>query len=273
MGALTTVSVIIATWNRAITLERAVRSALSQTYPPLEVLVCDDGSTDETEQIVRSIGDDRVIWLPGDRAGRPAIPRNRGIFASRGEWLAFLDDDDIWLPQKLKLQMERLQVSGSLASCTDAYRIVPDKGNQGMLLGLETDILRFKDVLDVNRVICSSVVTSSIMVKMAGGFPETSSLVVGEDFALWLRLMTMTDFDFIALPLLEYFDNPQHSIRRNGPHFLVQKQEVIDDFCTWAEFRGRSYFAMASEFKGRSKVRISVRRVLSDLVRGALRKS
>ena len=270
---MTTVSVIIATWNRSAALESAIRSALSQTYQPMEVLVCDDGSTDDSEQVVRFIGDSRVVWLPGDRGGRPAIPRNRGIRASRGEWLAFLDDDDVWLPEKLERQMERLQVSGCFVSCTDAFRIVPDQGSQGSLLGLETDLLRFEDVLDVNRVICSSVVASSVMVKIAGGFPESASLVVGEDYALWLRLFSMTDFDFIAQPLLEYHDNPQHSIRRYGPDFRIQQRAVLNDFCVWAEQRSSSYLAKASEFGLRCKDRRSAMHALFDLVRATLKKS
>ena len=69
------VSVIIPTWNRAATVVAAVESALAQTHAPLEVLVCDDGSTDDSEQRIRALSDRRVRWLPGPRGGRPAIPR------------------------------------------------------------------------------------------------------------------------------------------------------------------------------------------------------
>ena len=90
------VSVIIPTWNRAHTLPRAIESVLSQSLPILEVLICDDGSTDGTAEAVMAMArqDPRIRWLPGERGGRPAIPRNRGIRESRGEWLAFLDSDD-----------------------------------------------------------------------------------------------------------------------------------------------------------------------------------
>src|SRR5262249_7122187 len=99
------VSVIIPTWNRAATVMAAVESALAQTHAPLEVLVCDDGSSDDSAQRVGALPDPRVRWLPGPRGGRPAIPRNRGIAAARGEWLAFLDSDDEWLPDKLERQL------------------------------------------------------------------------------------------------------------------------------------------------------------------------
>lgn len=97
------VSVVIPTYNRENTIESSVRSALNQTYPVEEVLVCDDGSTDHTESIVRSIEDDRVKWLPGRHWGRPAPPRNRGLQVATGQWLAFLDSDDEWDNNKVEL--------------------------------------------------------------------------------------------------------------------------------------------------------------------------
>lgn len=269
---MTTVSVIIPTWNRATSLECAVRSALTQTHPPLEVLVCDDGSTDNTEQVVRSIGDSRVVWCPGERAGRPAIPRNRGIRASRGEWLAFLDDDDVWLPEKLAIQLERLQVSGCFASCSDAFRIMPDRGNQGCLLGLEINTLLFEDILDVNRVICSSVLVSAVVVKIAGGFPESPSLLAIEDYALWLRLLSMTNFEFVALPLLEYCDDPHQSIRKGG-RFTLQQQALLDDYCAWAQRQGGGYLDRASELKRRRRDWKSPLRTLVDCAKSAFGKS
>src|SRR5262245_1813867 len=99
------ISVIIPTWNRAQSVKRAISSALRQTHPPHEILVCDDGSTDNTEEVVRAMGDSRVRWIAGPHAGCPAVPRNRGIAASKGDWIAFLDSDDAWLPEKLEAQI------------------------------------------------------------------------------------------------------------------------------------------------------------------------
>src|SRR5262249_41192076 len=82
-------------------------SALAQTHASLEVLVCDDGSSDDTEQRVRAMSDPRVRWLPGPRGGRPAIPRNRGIAAARGEWLRLPDTAAQWPPGKPGRQRAR----------------------------------------------------------------------------------------------------------------------------------------------------------------------
>ena len=102
------VSVVIQTWNRAELISSAIESVLNQTLQPIEILICDDGSTDETFRIVDSfaIKDSRVKWVPGKRSGFAAAPRNRGLFEAKGDWIAFIDSDDVWRKDKLMLQLE-----------------------------------------------------------------------------------------------------------------------------------------------------------------------
>lgn len=90
------VSVIIPTWNRELRLKKTIESVLVQTLFPLEILVCDDGLTDNTFEIVKSLNHSKVKWILGEHSGLPAVARNRGIRESKGEWLAFLDSDDWW---------------------------------------------------------------------------------------------------------------------------------------------------------------------------------
>jgi len=236
---VSTVSVIIATFNRSKLLELAVRSALSQTRPPLEVLVCDDGSTDDTERMVRSIGDSRVIWLPGERAGRPAIPRNRGIRNSRGEWLAFLDDDDVWLPEKLEKQLLEAERKSCSAVCSDAWRVrpgtVPDTER---LIGGQDRLLTFRDMLAGNLVICSSMMLKKEVAIAAEGFPELRELAAMEDYALWLRVADVTDIAYLACPLVSYTDDPDASIRRDGVTVFEQRQLVMNSFISWKGIKG-----------------------------------
>ena len=105
---LPAISVVIPTFNRADVLGRCLDSVLGQTLPPFEVVLVDDGSTDETEQIVRERASEllRYIRVPS-RAGAQAA-RNRGIREARGEWIAFQDSDDEWLPDKLERQVALL---------------------------------------------------------------------------------------------------------------------------------------------------------------------
>lgn len=238
MGAVTSVSVIIATWNRSVSLERAVRSALVQTHPPLEVLVCDDGSTDDTEEVVRCLGDSRVIWLPGERAGRPAVPRNRGIRNSRGEWLAFLDDDDAWLPEKLELQLLEAGDRRCRAVCSDAWRVTPgSQPGAEPLLGAPGRPISFDDMLKVNHVVCSSMLVQRDLVAAAAGFPEAEELRAIEDYALWLKVADLTDIAYLARPLLNYTDVPGASIRKESVSVFEQRQLVMNSFLAW---KGRS---------------------------------
>lgn len=231
------VSVIIPTWNRAATLEKAITSALEQTFPPLEVLVCDDGSTDDSREIVNSINDSRVRWIEGPRGGRPAIPRNRGIRDAKGEWLAFLDSDDQWLPEKIEKQLD---IAENFKNCravsSNAYRFIPNKGIVGNLLEWNKEIISFNDLLKLNYIICSSTLIHSSIFKKVIGFPEYSELEALEDYALWFRVLTQTDFIFMNEPLIIYTDDHINSIRSKGTNnFYIQRKFVFNNFLEWAK--------------------------------------
>src|SRR3990172_12856550 len=99
------VSVIILTWNRAALLKEAVDSVLRQTYEHFELTIVDNESTDNTSEYVRGLGDNRVKYLSHPNQGILSVNRNFGIRRARGDYIAFCDDDDLWLPDKLKTQM------------------------------------------------------------------------------------------------------------------------------------------------------------------------
>ena len=228
-----TVSVIIPTWNRAALTVAAVESALTQTHPPLEVLVCDDSSTDDTEQRIHTMSDPRVRWLPGPRGGRPAIPRNRGIAAARGEWLALLDSDDEWLPDKLEAQLRAVGKSGRLASCTNAWRIVAGVRQADPLLDRPPPVLGLDTMLAGNLVVCSSALIHRSVVPMVEGFPEAKLFTAIEDYALWLRVSALTQVDCLAAPHVLYRDEPAASLRADGIEGPRQRVEILIDFLAW----------------------------------------
>ncbi len=103
------VSVIIPTYNRAKTLPRAIKSALSQSYKNIEVIIVDDGSTDNTEEIVKNYQDSRIVFLKHITNEGCAAALNTGISNVKGEYVAFLDSDDEWLPTKIEKQMVKFK--------------------------------------------------------------------------------------------------------------------------------------------------------------------
>jgi len=227
------VSVIIAAWNAAETIGETILSALNQTHAPLEVLVCDDGSSDGTRGIIEAINDSRVRWIDGGRSGRPAVPRNRGIAQSAGEWIAMLDSDDQWLPEKLAAQLALAEKLDCRAVSTNAVRFVPAKGAAGNLLSWGKERITFADLLDINQVVCSSALIHRSIFKTARGFPEAPELKSIEDYACWLRVATRTDFAYIAEPLVIYRDDPVNSVRSADVTLWSQRRLVFKDFLEW----------------------------------------
>lgn len=229
------VSVIIPTWNRAATVENAIRSVLGQTLPVKEILVCDDGSDDTTEDIVRAYADRNVIWCPGPHTGLPAIPRNRGVKRSTGEWIAFLDSDDAWITTKLEIQLLAAEESCCKAVSSNAFRRSPNGCVNGNVLVVCRKRLSFGDLLVSNSVICSSAVIHRSLLPTIEGFPEEPALRAIEDYALWLRVATQTHIVCVDDPLVDYKDDPITSIRRESEDLWTQRKHILNNFLSWAE--------------------------------------
>lgn len=230
---MTSISVIIPTWNRESTIKRAVLSALNQTYPVTEVLVCDDGSTDRTKEIIEGIGNSKVKWLSGQRAGMPSVPRNRGIKASTGEWLAFLDSDDEWLPAKVERQLKVVELYKTDAVCSNAYRILPNNDKREQYFDNKDEVIKFEKLVMSNHVICSScMIKRSLAIKLEG-FPESPEFKAIEDYYLWLKVATSTDFAFAGEPLVNYFDYSLQSIRDNKVNEWQQREKIFAALIVW----------------------------------------
>jgi len=229
------VSVIMAVYNGAATIEAAIHSVQQQSYPQWELLVCDDGSTDETERLVAGLQDPRVRWLPGIPSGRPAVPRNRGIRAAAGKWLAILDQDDEWLPDKLAIQMEQVRQKPYLAWCANARRLFPGQGIVGNMMGIPRKTVEFADLLNMNPIVTSSILFHRSLLDSVAGFPENMALMGIDDYALWLRMACCTPIGVVFEPQLIYRDDAGHSARslvvRN---YWQERQAVFGDLLQWS---------------------------------------
>ncbi|HEV3459837.1 MAG TPA: glycosyltransferase family A protein, partial [Thermoanaerobaculia bacterium] len=101
-----TVSIVVPTFNRAGLLAETIASVLEQTFADFELLVVDDGSVDDTREVVQAIADPRVDFLPMSHCGNLSILRNAGISKAQGSFVAFLDSDDLWREDKLAAQLD-----------------------------------------------------------------------------------------------------------------------------------------------------------------------
>ena len=201
------VSVVIPTRNRAGLLGAAIRSALAQSFADLEVLVVDDASDDETPEVIAAATADprvRAHRLPHRSGG--AAARNFGIARARGEYVAFLDDDDEWLPEKLARQLELFaQGSPRLGVVYSSYLVV--ERETGRVVGRKVADQRgdLSRVLPVRNVVggTSSVVVRRSCFDRVGRFDET--LPSFQDYDLWIRFSREFDFDFVERDLLKYY--------------------------------------------------------------------
>ena len=198
------VSIIIPLYNRKEMLCRALRSVLNQTVLPCEILICDDGSTDNPQSIMSDFAESAVeiIWLENKECHGVSHARNQGIAAAKGDFIAFLDSDDEWLPKKLELQLAFFKenpeyniIHADEIWIRNGVRVNPRK----RFIKTGGDI--FNRSLDFSLIAPSAVMARHEIFDKCGVFDET--LQVCEDYDLWLRIMLAgEEFGFISTPLV-----------------------------------------------------------------------
>ena len=117
------VSIIMPSWNTGRFIAESIQSVLKQTYQNWELLIVDDCSTDNTDEIVAGFNDKRIRYFKNEKNSGAAITRNRAIREARGEWIAFLDSDDLWSPEKLAKQLNFMNEHGYVFSYHDFVKI------------------------------------------------------------------------------------------------------------------------------------------------------
>ena len=197
------VSVIIPSYNMARYLPKSVASALAQTYANFEVVIVDDGSSDNTSEVVRQWADDPRVRVHRQANGGLSHARNQGIAHSSGPYIALLDADDIWMPHKLSLQMALFKDRPQVGVVFSNYERMNDN-EEFMPMG-PTAMYRGKvsgRLLIENFVPASSAVVRRTCFERCGGFEV--ALKTGEDYEMWLRLSAHTEFDFVPEALMRY---------------------------------------------------------------------
>jgi glycosyltransferase involved in cell wall biosynthesis len=197
------VSTIIPAFNASEYIAESISSALAQSHSRIEVIVVDDGSTDDTLNKCAAFGDKITIIRQTNRG--PAAARNSGARIARGDWLAFLDADDRWLPEKIEMQLRH--IGSTSCGYTDRVNI----GELGALSSIQSEgvALHHGEVfrqllLDGNFITLSSVIIRKSLFADLHGFDERPSFIGVEDWELWLRVSNHTKVSLVPEPLVRY---------------------------------------------------------------------
>ena len=221
MSSIPTVSIIIPSYNSARYLQAAVDSVLNQTYRDIEVLVIDDGSTDDTTSVMARYGSQvRYIRQPN---GGVAIARNRGIKESRGKFVAFLDADDTWHPYKLERQLSGLAAHAGRRACYSAFAVATSELTPFAMIRSRRQRSTLEDLLRCGNVVGtpSTVVCERSLFEEAGGFDPALSQCA--DWDMWVRLAAVTEFLYIDEPLTIY---RQHGANMSRSAPLLERDSV-----------------------------------------------
>ncbi len=224
------VSIIIPTYNRSILLRETLNSVLNQTYQNFEILIIDDGSTDNTEEMIKSFHEKRIKYIFQAHTGLPASGRNVGLRHVKGEYIAFLDSDDLWLPRKLEIQIKFLNLMPEILIIASNGVFFPTKPFIKVIDIKKNTTISFKQLLENNIIINSSVLMRKDLISEIGLLDEDRNLKYGEDYEYWLRISQLKDSSILILKdvMVKYRDNGD--ISKNlykNPQFYVKKHRIL----------------------------------------------
>lgn len=203
------VSIIIPVYNRAKEIQRGLQSLVNQTFHDFEVLVCDDGSTDATEEVVATFASVlRIRYIKGTHKGGPAWARNSGWKHAQAPLIAFLDSDDWWVPQKLEQSIPFFDLGADLVyhpliKMPESLHLKPS----GSLLPARKLTPPVAEDLRINGngIPNSSVIVRKVLLERVGGFREDERFIAWEDYDCWMRIAQVTqNFKCIESPLGYY---------------------------------------------------------------------
>lgn len=255
------ISILIPTYNRASYVVKAIDSVIAQTYKYFEIIVVDDGSTDSTsEQLIRYAEQIRYIYQP-NRGKSAAL--NTGFREAKGDWIAFLDSDDRWLPEKLEWQIKAAErFEGQFGVCFTNGQFVGDPSlsmtvferagnNLPDLIGMIDEPISFVLNPPLHGIYEQTMLVKKDLISRTEGFDE--KITVAEDTDFIFRLSLMTKFCFISLPLVSIDRTPERMglvdtyLRR--PYFALREKQYM--FEKWLKHIEQSHPQYKKKIKAR----------------------
>lgn len=226
------VSVIIPTFNRANLIQRSIHSLFNQTVQDFEIIIADDASTDNTEQIIKNYNDNRIIYFKLLKNSGQCVSRNQAIKIARGDYIGFLDSDDEWLPEKIEKQLSVFEKSfdPKLAAVYCGFIEKDEIKNKTEIIN--RDNLRGDIYVNLLSGFCPSTPTMFLVKKdtliKVNGFDEKLPTFV--DYDLWLRIAKEGyTFDFVDEPLIVKYEHAGAQIakdpekRKDGLELFLKK--------------------------------------------------
>ena len=199
------VSVIIPTYNRLNEAKRAIESVISQSHKPLEIIVIDDGSDISVKNDLRLyLISKEIVLVELEHTGNPGYLRKIGIEAARGEWIAFLDDDDFWHPRKLEVQLKFARsINVGFVSTLAGSNFSP--GDLFDFDRIDFKRITRRSMLSRNSITNSSVLVQKSLLQSIGGYADSDFVIGAEDYATWLRLLDFTSLIMVS-EVLTFYD-------------------------------------------------------------------
>lgn len=213
------VSIITPTWSCAAFICDTIRSVQAQTYQNWEMIISDDCSTDNTKKVIEPYlqADNRIKYICNEKNSGAAITRNNALKVAKGKWIAFLDADDLWHPEKLKKQVEFMVENGYHFSYTEYVEMDETGKEMGVLISGPKHVNR-RGMYNFCWPGCLTVMYDRELV----GLIQIADIKKNNDYAMWLKVCHKADCHLLAEPLAKYRRGRSGSISTHGYVALIK---------------------------------------------------
>lgn len=249
-------SVVIPTYNRADYLPNVLESLVNQKFKNFEVIVCDDGSTDNTELVIENFKTKlNLKYIKDANWGGPARPRNIGIKNAIYDWVCFLDSDDLWYPDKLQKCYEVIQENKLVDVIFHKYEVLYSDGTKGGYLGGFVPSNKpsgnlNKLIYNGNKIVLSSLVVRKECLKKVEGFSEDLQKIGIEDYHLMIKLSRQNYYFFLLDECLGDYLVLDNSLSSNGLKQVDKVKEMLGEVNAEGDFNKKRIYALGAYMTG-----------------------
>ncbi len=217
-----TVSIVMPSYNTTNFISETIESVLAQTYTDWELIIVDDCSTDNTDEVVKPyLSDSRIIYIKNEKNSGAAISRNRALREAKGKWIAFLDSDDLWMPEKLQKQIAFMEDNGYDFSYTNYIEIDENSEPNGRSVTGPKKITRH-GMYNYCWMGCLTVMYNAEVV----GTLQIEDIKKNNDYAMWLKVCKKADCYLLNETLAEYRKR-SGSISNHGYAKLIKWHYIL----------------------------------------------